>query len=894
MNRTLPLQPGVRLGPYEIQSAIDAGGMGDVYKARDTRLPRTVAIKILQEHLANDPQFRERFNRESDALAALNHPHICTLHDIGRQEIGSGQVDYIVMEHLDGETLAGRLGRGALPLSGALSIAIEVTDALAAAHRVGITHRDLKPGNVMLTKSGAKLLDFGLAKVEGQGIRALADDSTLTGIQSDLTTPGTILGTFGYMAPEQVEGRHIDARADIFAFGALLYEMLTGQRAFGGRTRASVIAAILDREPPALMSVRPQTPPALNRLVRRCLVKDPDERWQSAHDLREELKWIAAEAIEGKAAGSTAPPVRPDPRPPYAWIVAAVFLLATLALGTALLLRPAAPSLPLLRLDVNTPPTADPFSFALSPDGRQLAFVALDGGASKLWLRSLDQMAARPLEGTIGATYPFWAPSSRAIGFFADGKLKRLDLAGGTPQAIADAPSGRGGAWSSDDVILFAPNITTGLMRVAATGGTPTAVTRRADGEGSHRFPAFLPDGQRFLFFSAQSRPDVQGVYLGSLDASGTRRLAAADSAAEYGSPGYLLMVRQGVLVAERFDVAGGTLMGDPVPVASAIGLVGGGRGAFSASATGLLAHRSGVPGAQQLTWIDRGGKTTATVGSPDTPGAFSFPELAASGSRVAVEGVVDGNADVWVIDAVRALPNRFTVSPASEGAPVWSSDGSRIVFRSNRNGFFDLFEKPASGAREEQLLLQTSTDKFPADLSPDGGVLLYVNQAATTASDLWALPRDDTREPFPVVQTSFSEDEGQFSPDGRWIVYRSNESGRLEIYARPFPGPGGTQRISTQGGSHPRWSRRGNELFYIALDNQLMSVPIRQSSDAKTLDVGVPRALFPTRLAGASSLPKQQFAVAADGQRFLMIVADDRSAPPITIVQNWMAGTRE
>ncbi len=571
---TLPV--GMRLGPYEVLSPLGAGGMGEVYRARDTRLDRLVAIKVLPEALAADAPFRERFDREARAISQLDHPHICALYDVGEQD-GSA---FLVLQYLEGETLADRLAKGLLPFDQALKIAIEVASALDHAHRAGITHRDLKPGNVMLTKSGAKLLDFGLAKT-----RTLVSVSGTMAptVAPNLTAQGAILGTFQYMAPEQLEGLEADARSDIFAFGAVLYEMLTGKRAFEGKSQASLIGAILHADPPPMSTRQPLTPAALDRFVKVCLAKNPDERWQSVGDARRELQWIAD---GGSPTAARVPSASARGRSAWMALAAALIAAAVIAVPAVQYLRETPPpSLAETRTDIVTPATEDPISFALSPDGQQIVFVASGDGASRLWLRSLASTTAQSLTGTEGAAYPFWSPDSRSIGFFADGKLKRFDIGGGAPQILATAAP-RGGTWNAAGVILFAPTTTGPLFRVPASGGPAIAVTK-LDGQRSHRFPVFLPGGRQFLFLAY---PETAGIYVGSLDSTETQQLTAADTAGIYAS-GWLLWLRAGRLVGQRLDLGRKSLAGDPVTLADRVAYDAiSAAGAMSASATGLVA----------------------------------------------------------------------------------------------------------------------------------------------------------------------------------------------------------------------------------------------------------------------------------------------------------------
>ncbi len=892
----MSLGPGTRLGPYEIQSAIGAGGMGEVYRARDTRLERKVAIKVLPSHVSGDPALRERFEREARTVAALNHPHICTLHDVGHQDA----TDFLVMEYLDGETLAARLVKGALSIDQALAIAIQIADALDKAHRAGIVHRDLKPGNIMLVGEGrrggpsgppvAKLLDFGLAKVTPAAVAASGLSMAPTGM-TPVTMQGTILGTLQYMAPEQIEGQEADARTDIFAFGCVLYEMLTGKKAFEGKTQASLIGAIMNIDPPPLAPVVPLAPPLLDRLVRKCLVKDSGARWQSAADLVEALTWSADGTAANAASEAAAAQTR---RAPRIWIGVASGSLVIALASVAFLVygRATVPEPHVTRLDVMTPPSSDPFSFALSPDGKQLAFVAnTEGNAQRLWVRPLDEAVGHLLPGTDNAQYPFWSPDSRAIAFFADGKLKRVDVAGRTVETLASIPSMRGGAWGPDGTILLAEN-TGPLMRIPGSGGAPVPATQVAAGQGSHRFPSFLPDGRRFLFVATIGQADLRGVYIASLDGGAPKHLLVSDYAARYDASGYLLVTSEGVLTARRLDLRTLEITGDPIAVAQGLGtpaLLG--EPAFSVS-THVLAYRGGAATRRQLIWVERTGKVKGTLGGIDES-AQSAPALSADGRRVAFFRRSSANVDIWVEDIARATITRFTSDASADLEPTWSPDGQRIAFSSARNGTFDLFIKPADGSTDEQPLLTSSLDKAPQDWSPDGRFLLYAVQDPKSAADLWALPLNGDRKPFPVVQSAFDDVHGRFSPDGRWIAYASNETGRYEVYVKPFPGPGGRWQVSTNGGIYPQWRRDGKELFFIAPDNHMIGVGVNTST---TFQAGAPASLFATQLATGgnvgigSFVSRAEYAVAPDGSFLLNVTAGDAIAAPITIVENWDA----
>jgi eukaryotic-like serine/threonine-protein kinase len=877
---------GREIGAYQILSLLGAGGMGEVYRARDTKLGREVAIKTLPSTFTSNTERRARFEREARVLATLNHPHIGAIYGL---EHADG-VQALVLELVEGETLAERLVNGPLSISAGLAIGRQIADALNAAHEKGIVHRDLKPANIKITPNGTvKVLDFGLAKATGPN---LPHSPTIT---VDATRDGTVLGTAAYMSPEQARGQPVDKRTDIWAFGCVLYEMLTGRPVFDRATFSDTVAAIIEREPdwsalPANLS------PTLNIYLRRCLQRDPRERIHDIADVRL--------ALEGAFDGPLRDSNHSLRRYRSLTAIAAIVLSGVAASTATLYLRRSVPAPVLTRFEIPTPPTSDPVSFALSADGRQLAFVATSDGAPRLWVRPLDQVTAQPLAGTEGANYPFWAPDGRAIGFFAGGKLKRIDLGSGGLLELSNAPSGRGGTWSRDDVLVFAPDRSGALMRVLATGGTPVSVTRLAPGQGTHRWPQFLPDGRHFLFFVGFLGSDAQGVYVGTLDAGGEpKRVLDVATAAVYAPPGALLWVYQGVLVAQRFDAESEVVSGEPIPVAQAVGSDDAlQRGAFAVSATGVLAHRAGRGEWRQLTWVDRAGVIRGTVGPPDE-NALSSPELAPNGRRVAVTRMVEGNQDVWLVDTDRDQQSRLTFDASLETLPLWSPDGSRVVFASVRELFPNvasvLFEKAASGAGDEQPLPVTGEPKTPLAWSSDGQFLLYGILHPKTAADLWALPMAGDRTPLLVLQTRFDETSGQFSPDGRWVAYQSNDSGPFQIYVRPFRGPGGPWQVSTAGGSQPRWRPDGKELFYVAADARLMAVPITVAVDQQTLTPGAPVPLFRTRLAsGASINPsrggvKPQYAVASDGRFLMNVSVEGATAQPITVVLNWDAALK-
>jgi len=898
----MPLSTGTRLGPYEILALIGAGGMGEVYRANDTRLNRTVAVKVLNPHLAGRAEWRQRFEREARAVASLNHPHICQLYDIGHQD----GIDFLVMEYLEGETLSARLSTGPLAIDKLLEYAIQIADALAQAHRQGVYHRDLKPGNVMLTKAGAKLLDFGLAKLRGPEVAA-KNLSTLPTEVDGLTQKGTILGTFQYMSPEQVEGRDTDGRSDVFSFGAVLYEMAAGSKAFTGRTQASLIAAILGAEPPPLSTLQPSAPPELGRLVKTCLEKDPDERWQSARDLLRELKRIAA---MGPAAqpGAARDRAQRGWRARLFWPVAAVAVFALLFLALVYL-RPAPAELNAVRFSISPPVKAILSGpIAVSPDGLSLAFSArLADGKTSLWVRRLDTLAARELPGSEGGAYPFWSPDSRSLGFFAEGKLKTLALSGGAPLSLCVASDPRGGAWSAAGVIVFSPNASDGLYRIPASGGVPVAVTKLdASGiEATHRWPQLLPDGRRFLYFQWSGQLENRGIYSGSVDGKDPQRqVLRTERLALYTTPhnattAYLLFLRGRTLMRQPFDLARLELSGEPTPVGEQVWQHGSlwGLAAFSVSDHGVLAYRTGGLQTIQLAWFDREGQSLGPVGPSET---ISEPMLSPDEKRVVVTRSDPGSqaGAVWLLDLSRGgIFTRFTFEPSPHYSPVWSPDGSRIVFSSSRGRALDLYVKSSSGAGKEELLLTSAATKYPDDWSPDGRFILYEVADPKTNFDVWALPLSGDRKPFPVVQGQFGELLSRFSPDGRWIAYCSDESAKHEVYVQPFAGgpgagggaAGGKWQVSSHGGIEPNWRRDGKELFYLAPDGSLMAVEVKAGA---TFETTVPKALFRRPVADLGF--ERSYSVSRDGRRFLLpTYTEEAAAAPITVVVNWTAGTK-
>jgi Tol biopolymer transport system component/predicted Ser/Thr protein kinase len=865
----MPLSPGTSLGPYQIDAPLGAGGMGEVYKATDTRLDRTVAIKVLPEHVAADPDLKQRFEREAKTISSLNHPHICTLHDIGNQD----GIDFLVMEYLDGETLAQRLEKGALPLDQALTIATEIADALDKAHRQGIVHRDLKPGNIMLTKAGAKLLDFGLAKLRRPGTPRVESYSAATTQSAPLTERGVIVGTLPYMAPEQVEGKDSDARSDIFSFGAVVYELLTGQRAFRGETTARLISAIVADVPPAVSTHRPDAPPLLGRVLARCLEKDPDNRWQSAGDLQAALHWAKSDQPVSAAA----------PRSPGRLGVAATAAVVVVALlGVVLWPRESVLEREPITFTFGAPPdnrvVIDPP--VPSPDGRRIAFVAAGALAdTALWVRPLDG-AARRIDGTEGARSPFWSPDGESLGFFADGALKLISPRGGPTRVLADAPSFASGTWSASGDIVFTPANRSPLMRVSASGGPARVITTLDEDrqENSHRYPQFLPDGRHFLFTARSSLPEDTAIYMGSLDSSEVRRILIAQSNAAYVSPDVLLFGRDDVLMAQRFDPDAFELGPEAVPVVGGVARnTASAITGFSASADGrVLAFMRADAPTTELRWFDRTGADLGTVGPP---GVYRSPRLSPDGDRLTVE-IADadtGNRDLWLFELPTGLPTRWTTNPANDWQAVWSPDGSAIAFASDRTPRSSIHIRTVDGdAPAELVVMPESYGAFPQSWAPNGRFLVYT-VASGGQADLWLLPLGDDQDTHPLLATEFDEAQARVSPDNQWFAYTSDRSGSDEIYVRAVDGRV-EQRVSADGGARALWRSDGTELFFMAPNGDLM---VAEAMLGDSPGVATPTTLF--RACTATSL---FYTADADGERFLFVCPT--ADPSITVMDQW------
>ncbi len=895
------LRDGSTVSHYRILSRIGSGGMGEVYRARDSRLDRDVAIKMLPSELSSDEDRLRRFEQEAKATSALNHPNILTVFDIGDED----GAPFIVAELLDGEELRSLVSEGPIPLRKAIDYAQQIVSGLSAAHEKGIVHRDLKPENIFVTRDDrVKILDFGLAKLrEAKTEIHGSEDAT----RRALTDPGIVMGTAGYMSPEQVRGQAVDQRSDIFSFGAILYEMLTGTRAFNGESIVELMHSILKDDVPELEDSGARIPMSLDKMMRRCLEKKPDHRFHSAHDLGFALDAVASPTSSSGFGLTTAAQslrdVTDSNRPNWlgraGWIAAALFLISTLILG-GVYLRREQPRMPTMRFGM-APPEKTSFSesFALSPDGQLIAFVTRGAaGETSLWIRPFASIDARQLPGTEGASFPFWSPDSRSVGFFAGAKLKKIEAAGGPGQTLADASGDpRGGTWTPDGTIIFSPSTTSPLMRVAASGGAVSELTKLDSeaGQTSHRWPSMLPDGKHILYFGRGGSADKQGIYAISIDSPEPFLVmpsAVAGAYTESNGAGYLLFVLEGTLMAQPFDASGLKLSGEATPLVqkllsfpSELGPTA--YSAFSASGGNLL-YRTGDQQTTRLTWYDRSGKSLEAV---TETGGYHEPSLSRDDTKI-LFGRSDGVAqqDIYLQDLLRGNATRLTFDPEADGTAVFSPDETQIVFFSNRLGKNSFYRKSASGAGNDELLMTDENGAYPDSWSRDGKYLIYDRNGGTrTKVDLWILPMTGEAKPFAYLETVFEEAHAQFSPDGRSIAYASNESGRSEVYIQSFPIGGGKWQISTAGGDQPQWRADGKELFYIAPDRNLMSVSIAESSTT-TIEVGRPTTVFQTimPLSGITD-DRNNYVPSRDGQRFLVnTLADTGNLQPLIMVLNW------
>jgi len=888
------LSAGAKLGPYEVLAPLGAGGMGEVYRARDTRLGREVAIKILPEHRSSSPEVRQRFEREARTISQLSHPHICALYDVGREN----GVEYLVMELVEGQTLADRLAKGPLPLDQALRSGIEIADALDKAHRQGIVHRDLKPGNVMLTPSGVKVLDFGLAKAFGSG----SSEAELTALPTEapLTEKGSLLGTVQYMAPEQLEGQEADARTDIFALGLTLHEMVTGRKAFTGSTRASLIGAVLRDEPPPVSRLQPVAPRALDRVISTCLAKDPELRWQTARDVALQLEGIRREGSAAEKEEAPTPRRRRSTLLP--WLAAAVATIAALVLA----FRPRTQTPPFVLKSSLVPPPGTTFhvyganvaGVALSPNGKRLVFGTREtDGSSRLWVKELDSLEPYAVPGAEGGLFPFWSPDSRSIGFFAKGKLKTVEASTSPPppRELADVVEPRGGSWGEDGTILYSPQNFVPLMRVSSSGGAPSPATQldRSAAETAHRWPNFLPGGRRFLYDIRRLGPDGQslqggphGVYVGSLDGKEKRLVLSEDTSAAYCPPGYLLFRRANNLMAVACDPDSLVPRGEPTVLARDIeGFSGTGASIFSVTPDVLVySPRVGATPAQMV-WFDRTGRELATMGPPDR---YVYLGPSRDGRSVVTARIEDPlPPDLWFFDTAVGRGMRLTRDALAQVAPVLSPDGQRVYYASNLKGPWDLWEMKANGG-DMKPLLESGTTKTPNDVSPDGRWLLFREFNAGTRGDLKVISLTGDREVRTFVATTDDETNGAFSPDGRWVAYTSDETGRKEVYAASFADPTRRLRVSTEGGAQPRWNPNGKELFYVR-SGELMAVSI--SREGETLSFGEGRSLFSVPMLAMNDPGFDMFTrygVAPDGRFLALVRSETRASSALVVVLHW------
>ena len=891
----MQLNPGRRLGPYEIVSTIGAGGMGEVYRARDTRLERSVAIKVLAPHMAEDPDFRARFEREAKTVSSLDHPHICAVYDIGSHD----GTDYLVMQYLDGDTLAARLTVGPLPLAQALRHAVEIADALDKAHRRGVIHRDLKPGNIMVTKSGAKLLDFGLAKP-----LAATPAGSMTAAptqQTPVTAQGTILGTLQYMAPEQLEGRDADARSDIFSFGATLFEMITGRKAFEGQTQATLIGNVLHTEPPRASTLARSVPPALDRIVSKCLAKDPDLRWQSAGDLADELRWIAHElsgsstaALDARAPAAGTP-VRH--RAIRTWLlIAAAVIAAALTAAAMKLLAPAVALSAVVRSTIVLPVEArlagaatGNVAIAISPDGTRLVYAAQPiKGPPQLYLRRLDQFQVSPIRGTEGGSRPFFSPDGQWLGFFADGKLKKVLLSGGTPIVLADAANGFGASWNAEDTIVYSPSPARGLFVVSAAGGQkaePLIPGARQD-DRVQVWPAWLPGGREVVYVDADaiSGTDIGNLMVYSRETKTTRKLVDEATHPRYASSGHLVFARANTLLAVPFDAARPTVTGTAVPVVDDVSMIQAiGVAHFDVAATGTLVYLRNDVGFQdqQLVLLNRVGAATTI---PVPPRAYETPRFSPDGRRVAL-AIRDADPDIWVLDLARTTVTRLSFEPGEDESPVWSPDGNWLAWSGSRRGHpRRVYRKRSDGTGPEQPLFGEGNHQHLGAWSADGRSIVF--SVRDTGGD-WRIARgvveNERWKVEPLIQSVFGAQSPALSPDGQWIAYVSRESGRGEVYVQPFPAGSGKWQISTDGGAEPVWARSGKELFY-RNDDRFMVAAVTTGA---SFSADTPRLLFEGQFARIPWLDANYDAT-PDGQRFITVKGQSLETTNVQTVTNW------
>ncbi len=876
----MTLASGSRLGPYEIVGPLGAGGMGEVYRAKDTRLGREVAIKVLPKEMSADAGRKQRFEREAKTISGLNHPNICVLHDVGSQE----GVDYLVMELVDGEPLSKRLEKGPLPLEQVLKYGSQIADALDKAHRAGIVHRDLKPGNIMLTASGAKLLDFGLAKPAARSA-SLVTLTAMSPASSPVTEAGMVVGTFQYMSPEQVEGKEVDVRSDIFSLGAVLYEMVTGKRAFEGKSQLSVASAIMEKQPEPISAIKPLWPRGVDHVIRKCLAKEPARRWQSAGDVSSELQW-AGESGVGES-GTAVVGVKARQISWLPWVLNG--LLAVGLLVAVFGMRTSRPAAEYFSAPFNFPVN----SMAIAPNGHTVAIAAEgeSGKKSELWLYEVGSREVRSLPDTEGASFPFWSSDGKSIGFFASGKLKKLELGGGPVQTLCDAPSGRGGTWNREGVILFTPSGRLGevVNRISAGGGTLTPVTTLdlARKETSHRWPEFLPDGKHFLFmaFTVAGQTGTDAIFVGSLDSKEIKKLTDTTSNASYVAPGYLVFARDRTLFAQKFNVGKLEMEGEPVPILPGVRYVPRiAHSVFAVNSGSVLLSQGGNSVAlSRLVWFDRSGKEIGAVGNAEE---FANVALSPDGKSVAVDKTdqVNQNTDIWVYDVQGTRVKRLTFDPAIDAMPMWSPDGTKLAFTSSRGQLFDIYIKPADGSQDEKPVEATANvDKYPHDWSKDGKYFLYLR-----GTELWTLSYPELKSQ-PFLKGNFAYRSGQFSPDGKWVAYSSNESGKWEVYVTSFPEANGKWQVSNGGGLQPRWRKDGKELFYFSADGKLMAVPIKAGIG---FDAGAPVVLFQADEKEPVATSEQiMYDVSKDGQKFLINTqVRNGGTQPMSVVMNWDA----